>query len=439
MIELEKKKLNTIIYPLRDFTYQYNGPSFVRGEGMFLYDEAGKRYLDCISGLWNVSFGYAQKQITEVIISQLNSLPFVNLYSGLTPMTANYADKLVDSLNGDYNRMFYTCSGSESIEWAIKTARKYYRLKEKIGKNKVAIFDYSYHGTTYAAMSASGIDDIEKIQYAPVVEGFIKLEIPYDFVNRTEDLDFQKSCITNLMEAIGDGNEIAAFLLEPVLGSAGVLPIPDWYIKEIKKLSKEKDILIIFDEVATGFGRTGAFFAYQNMDISPDMLCLSKGIDNGVIPMGCVLINRKTEELFYQNRQYIEHFSTQNGNPLACAAASVVLDILKEEGFCDNIQKKGRYLETVLKEKLLPLNNVREIRAKGLMLGIDLVNSDGSPYSLEKLTQVQKNLLERGLLVYPFVAGEVTGGFSLFPSYVITEKIIEKIGTDLLKVLNRYE
>lgn len=424
-------KESKVIIPLKEFSYHYTGPTYIRGEGMFLYDESGKKYIDAISGLWNVPFGYGNEQITNAVKEQAEKLPYINLCNSYTPVLEHYASELIHVLNGDYNKMIYTCSGSESIECAIKLARKYQRLKGYKDRTKIAVFDISYHGTTYAAMSASGIDQIESKLYGPMVEGFVMLRNPLFL----EEEEGRKS----IVEALGDGSQVAAILIEPIIGSGGIIPVPDWYINVIKEIACKNDILIIFDEVATGFGRTGSLFAYMDMDIKPDIMCVSKAIDNGMIPMGAVLLSPAVEEFFENRRQYVEHFSTQNGNPIGCAAAYEVLQILTKQETLLHIKKIGNHLYTKLTEKLSQLSNVREIRGKGLMIGIDLISDEGISYSMEKLMEIEHNLQSRGLLVYIFVAGNVTSGINLFPAFLLDERTSSRIVDILYETLSTYE
>lgn len=435
---LIEKKDDVIIYPLRAFGYQYGGPVFIRGEGLYLFDDRGKKYLDAISGLWNVSFGYSIESINQAVAEQLKNLSYINLYSNSTPIVMQYANALIQVFNGDFTRVVYTCSGSESNECAIKIARKYHNILGSKNKNKIVIFDMSYHGTTYAAMSASGIDVSESNEYAPIVGGFLKLKTPFCAYCEPEEMedDRKRELLENLREVFANGDEIAAVLLEPVIGSGGIIRIPNWYMDELCKYACKNNVLIIFDEVATGFGRTGELFAYMGLKVKPDIMCLSKGINNGVVPMGATLINRKVEKLFLDNNQFVGHFSTQNGNPLACASANAVLEILAKQETIEHIRFVGDYLKKKLIEKLLPLDLVRYVRGSGLMIGIDLVDRNGQPLSMSQLFSIEENLKKRGLILYPFVIDKVTGGFSLFPSYVITIQEAERIVNILFKTLS---
>lgn len=424
------------IYPLREFSYKCMEPMFVRGENMFLFDETGKKYIDGISGLWNVSLGYGNRRILDSIINQMNELSYINLYSANTPIVKKYANRLIEFLDNDFSRVLYTCSGSESNECAIKIARKYQKLKSRYSKNKIVVFDMSYHGTTYAAMSASGIDQVESENYKPIVNGFILLNTPFFIKSDESNEDFKNKCLNDLENLEYCADDIAAFLIEPVIASGGIITLPDWYIKRVEKIAKDHDILLIFDEVATGFGRTGSMFVYQEFGIKPDIMCISKSISNGIIPMGAVLLNEKLNKIFSNNNQFVEHFSTQNGNPLACAAAYEVLFLFSEDDILSHINKQGDYLYGGLCDKLKDISNVRQIRRKGLMIGIDLIKTNGDICDFSEIHDIERRLLKKGLIVYTFVIKGKTSGLSLFPSYLLDEKISDRIIRIIYSVLS---
>lgn len=427
---------NSIIYPLKAFTEQ-NDMVINNGKGCYLYDEQGKKYLDGISGLWNVSFGHSNPKILDAVKKQMENLSYVNMISFTAPIVTNYANGLIRLLQKDFSKMFYACSGSEAVEIALKVARKYQRLKGFNNKSKIGIFDMSYHGTTYGAMSASGIDQVEVKAYAPLVGGFTVLNTPFfPEVNEMPDDSLKEQSITRLKKELDNGaDEIAAVLLEPVIGSGGIIPIPDWYMKELVRICNEKQILLIFDEVATGFGRTGNIMDYMDIDVKPDMLCLSKAINNGMMGMGALLISKNIEDLYLSKNGYIEHFSTQNGNPLACAAGNVVLEMVSESGFLESVREKGAYLQKELNETLNGSSSVREIRGKGMMIGIDLIDNQKRPISWNALRSLEQQMQKKGLLLYPYYLPKKTSGFSLFPTFDVTTKDLDKIVQILAKML----
>jgi len=434
----KKYKENTMIYPLRPIEYVFDKADFVHGKGLYLYDSNGKEYMDAISGLWNVSFGYGNEKINQAIIEQLKELQYVNLVCSSTVLNRNYSDRLISMLGEGFEKCLYVCSGSEAIEGAVKTARKYHRILGKPEKSKIVIFDISYHGTTYAAMSASGMDYEESINYGPTVPGFIRVKAPFILQDAPNSEERKREILEELHNTMKHADQIAAFLMEPVIGSAGIIPIPDWYISALKEYLEKDNILLICDEVATGFGRTGTMFHYMQMNIEPDILCIAKGIDNGTIPMGATIIGTKVMTTYQARHSHIEHFSTQMGNPMACAAAMEVLNFFDDNSLLEHINKIGNYLKSELKQKLFPLGIVREVRGMGLMIGIDLVDAAGMPLSLEKLFGVEGILRKSGLLVYPFSMDGQTGGISLFPAYCITKDDVDKMVSIIASKLKRY-
>jgi adenosylmethionine-8-amino-7-oxononanoate aminotransferase len=427
-----------MIFPLRPVEYVFNMADFVHGKGLYVYDDSGKQYIDAISGLWNVSFGYGNERINQAIVEQLDALQYVNLICSSTALNKNYSDRLISMLGNVFEKCLYVCSGSEAIESAIKVARKYHRILGHPEISKIVIFDISYHGTTYAAMSASGMDYEESLNYGPTVPGFIKVKAPFILQNDPNPEKRKKEILDDLEKVMKQGDQIAAFLMEPIIGSAGIITVPDWYQDAVKEYIEKDNILLILDEVATGFGRTGTLFYYMQMKLTPDIMCLSKGIDNGSIPMGVTLLGKRITRTYIAKHEHIEHFSTQMGNPMACAAAMEVLKLLEDGLLLEHIKEIGSYLKLELRQKLNGLGMIREVRGTGLMLGIDLIDVDGEPLDLESLFRIEAVMRKGGLLVYPFFMEGQEGGISLFPAYCITKKDADKIVCIIVSKLKRY-
>lgn len=424
-----KEQRNALLRPLLSFRNDvYNG-KLIAGESYTLVDENGKNYIDLISGLWNVPFGYNNLKINKEIKEQLEKLPFINTIHDCASIQVEYADRLRAYIGKDASRIFLTCSGSESIEFAIKVARKYQVLKCRVKKSNILIFDQSYHGTTYAAMSASGMDSGEMFSYEPIVAGFVRLETPLTAAfHNGETEDEYRNRITkglrNIFEA--EGNSIAAILIEPVIASGGIFEIPGWYVEEMKKLCKQYDVLMIADEVATGFMRTGKKFGYMRIGVNPDIICLSKSIVNGYMPFGAVVIGKMVADVYTMKNEFVEHFTTQNGNLIAPAAAKAVIDLLEDCSIQTNIRDLIQCLEEYNFTKLLNNPYVREVRKVGLMIGIDLTKPDGKPISSKFLMEIIQKIRENELLVYEYYMENHIAGISLFPPYIMKRSILEK-------------
>jgi adenosylmethionine-8-amino-7-oxononanoate aminotransferase len=439
------KKIGSTKYPLvhprRVFS---DGPDFTKmaaGNGVYLRDTENKLYIDGISGLWNVSLGYNYQEVNDAIIEQLKKLPFVNLIENNNPTTIELAEKLIELTPEYLNKVVYTCTGSESVEFAIKLCRKYQVLRGNKDKNKIVVIDISYHGTYYGSMSASGIDlDITE-DYNPKVPGFVFLPAPYCKCCKNENMD--DACLDKSIKALeeiftSEGKNLAGIMLEPFIGSGGVIPIPKKYMERIKELCDIYGVLLVFDEVATGLGRTGTMFAFEHYNIVPDILCLSKGINSGYIPLGAVLFCEKITDVFLSANTNIKHISTQNGNPLACAAGIATIESIQKNGYVDNCREMGKILKTEISNVLDKHKNFVEVRGSGLMLGINLqANASHDCLSMEQICYLTAKLKQKGLIVYSFYVEGVTTGLSLFPPLIVNKNEVMKIVSIIKQVFDR--
>ncbi|EOO13479.1 MULTISPECIES: aminotransferase class III-fold pyridoxal phosphate-dependent enzyme [Bacillus cereus group] len=377
-----------------------------RMEGPYIFDNFGKKYLDLRSGLWNVSLGYNVELYAEVektfseILKQ--GIPFLDINSYQHEIYNEYASSLLDFINDNkssFSKIFYTNSGSEGTELSIKLTRHF------SGRNKIIVsFREGYHGTFFGGMSVSGIDQEITNVYEPKVKDFEFLTYP------TDNLSLE-NIISYLTE---NADRIAAFFLEPIIGSSGTLTIPNKYLDRIMKICKENNILIVFDEVATGFYRTGSRFKYHELNYDPDILILSKGINNGILPFGVVAINEKViKEL---QSSHIEHFSTQNGNILGISSALQTLSFYRNnEAFIAGQVKK---IESLYKN-MLSLKNI-EFRGQGNMLSIPLKDLTTTYRILDRLRNF-------GVLTYYYNSPILNeSGLTIFPPLLIEEERLQK-------------
>lgn len=419
----------SVIYPLANVNSAMQELHLESGAGIYVSGNNGRRYLDLNSGLWNVPFGYGDEGYTAAVSEQLSKLHYINMISFSGSAITDLADDLIDFTNNDFEKVFFTCSGSESVECAIKIARKYMYISGRKDCRTILTMDMSYHGTTYAAMTASGMDSDETIEYSPLNDKIEYLETPF-FPYGPASPDEQKKFISVLEKRFAE-NDIAAVLLEPVMASGGIISLPDWYIDKLTELMKKYDVLFIADEVATGFYRTGKAFKYYDLPLKPDILCLSKAITNGIIPMGAVLVNNKVFKRYSEENEYINHFSTQCGNPLACAAAEKTLSKFTDDIIKNIILRSEQFrngLETLKNENA----NIRQIRIEGLMIGIDIIDDDDNPLSMDELNCIMSCALQKGLLIYVFKCGDRCSGVTLMPPYTISENETSRV----LKILN---
>ena len=320
--------------------------SFDYGKGCYLYTQEKEKYLDALSGIGVCCIGHAHNEITKVINQQSKKLIHVsNLFNIKNQQVL--ANKLC-RISG-MNSAFFCNSGSEANETALKLARLHANNK-KLKNPKIIIFDKSWHGRTIATLSATGNKSVQA-GFKPLISGFVKCQL--------NDMKAVKKVINN--------NNVSAVILETIQGEGGIRIAEDKFLKEIRKITSQKDILLIVDEVQTGMGRTGKWFSYQHANIKPDIVTCAKGLGNGV-PIGACLGNKKASNLFTPG----SHGSTFGGNPLVCSVSSKVIDVIEKNKLCKQSENIGNYLINEIKNKVQDLSVVKEVRGKGLMIGIEI-------------------------------------------------------------------
>ena len=380
--------------------YQSLSIEFINGSGAWLNDTHGQRYLDALSGIAVCGLWHAHPAVQEAIADQAaNLIHTSNLYR--IPLQEKLAEKLVEHSGMD--KVFFGNSGAEANEAAIKLARLYASNK-KISHPVIVVMDNSFHGRTMATLSATGNAKVHK-GFDPLVEGF--KHIPYN------DID-------TLNELANENLNIVAVMVEPVLGEGGVV-IPDaGYLKAIRLFCDQHDCLMMVDEIQTGMCRTGKWFAFQHEEILPDVVTLAKALGNGV-PIGACLARGQAAELFQPG----SHGSTFGGNPLASRAALAVIDILEEQNLDKRATELGGRLMDGLKTALADINGIKEIRGKGLMLGIELE---------QYCPELVEIALNENLLI------NVTSGnvIRLLPPLILSNSEADQIVTMLSDVLKTY-
>ena len=320
--------------------------SFDYGKGCYLYTQEKEKYLDALSGIGVCCIGHAHNEITKVINQQSKKLIHVsNLFNIKNQQVL--ANKLC-KISG-MNSAFFCNSGSEANETALKLARLHANNK-KLKNPKIIIFDKSWHGRTIATLSATGNKSVQA-GFKPLISGFVKCQL--------NDMKAVKKVINN--------NNVSAVILETIQGEGGIRIAEDKFLKEVRKITSQKDILLIVDEVQTGMGRTGKWFSYQHANIKPDIVTCAKGLGNGV-PIGACLGNKKASNLFTPG----SHGSTFGGNPLVCSVSSKVIDVIEKNKLCKQSENIGNYLINEIKNKVQDLSVVKEVRGKGLMIGIEI-------------------------------------------------------------------
>lgn len=366
-------------------TYSYLPVNLVKGNGCMLYDDNGNEYIDFTSGIGVNSLGYCNTEWTKAISYAACTLQHVsNIF--LNEATLKLADKIT-KLSG-MSKVFFCNSGAEANEGAIKLARKYSFDKYGTNRNKILTLKQSFHGRTLATLAATGQDKFHNY-FFPFPDGF-------DYFQANDVDDFKNKL----------SNDVCAIMMESIQGEGGVHPLDYEFVKEVYKTCKEKDILLIFDEVQCGIGRTGKLFGYQHFDINPDIVTIAKGLGSG-LPIGGFLCNENLSNVFKPG----DHGTTFGGNPVACSGALVVLDTICADSKLKEIAENGEYLISLLKN--IDSHLIKEVRGKGLMIGLELKIPS---------SKVQQKALEKGLLV--LTAGPNV--IRLLPPLIITKEELKK-------------
>ena len=377
----------------------------VAGDGCWVTDAGGRRYLDAMAGLWCVNVGYGRRSIVDAVAAQMAQLPYYPLTQSHPP-AAQLAARLAEMLPQGLDRVFFLNSGSEAVETALKIARQCARrLHPGQNRYKVVARHRGYHGFTMGAVSATG-QVTRKQAFEPLVPGFLHVAPPDHY--RCASCSSKPACTLDCADEIDrvirmEGPEtVAAVIAEPAIGGGGVFPAPDGYIERLRKICDQHGVLLILDEVITGFGRTGKRFAFEHSGVTPDLLTLAKGITSGYLPLAATVTTRRVFEAFQSDRDETAKFaqvSTFGGHPCSCAAALANLDIFTGERLWENSARTGAYLADRLRALNAPA--IGEIRAWGLLIGLEMV-ADGStrtPLPESEVIRLQRAIRDEGVIV----------------------------------------
>lgn len=383
-------------------------PIMERGEGVYLYDSEGNKYLDAMSGIAVVNIGYGVQEIVDVITEQVKKLPFCFTVRFTSQVQEDLAKRIAEISPPGLNRVWFSLAGNEAIECAIKVARQFHVEAGNPSKFKVVSRWQSYHGSSLAALSVSGSGSWKK-NYAPLLMEFPKIapancyRCPFKKSYPGCDLD----CAYDLERVINfsGSQDISAFIAEPVVaGSAGATVPPPEYFKIIRSICDKYNILFIVDEVFSGNGRTGKFFAIEHWDVIPDIIATSKGIAGGYIPLGVTVIHERIYDAIYRGSGKFIHGVTFSGYPASCAAGLAVLDYMEKNDLVERAAEVGNYLMKKL-SPLLDFPMVGQIRGKGLLMGIELVSDRITKEPFDPAVGVARKIVaaafQKGLLVQP--------------------------------------
>ena len=393
------------------------------GEGVYLYDYDGKRYIDFSSGLMNVNIGHGDQRITDAVVKQMQQVSYVTP-SCVTKARGDLGKKLAEICPGDLNKAFFTLCGASSIENAIKLARLY------TGRHKILTRYQSYHGAGYGTMTASG--DPRKLpmdaQQAP---NFVHFDLPYLYRWEYGKENLLKESVASLERVIeyeGPGN-IAAILLEGQNGSSGCFLYPDGYMKKVREICTKQGILLIMDEVMSGFGRTGKWFGFMHHDIVPDMIAMAKGLTCGYLPLGCLMVSDPIAAKYEDT--VLSLGLTYSAHPVSCAAALATLNVYEEDHLIENAEAMGKYLDGRIEELKQKHPSIGDWRNKGLLGCLELVKNrktkepmapfNAAPGDMVVMNKVAGKIKELGM--YTFVRW---GYIFIAPPLCVTKEQIDE-------------
>lgn len=412
--------------------YQDQEPLIIEeGKGCYVKDIEGNWYLDGISSLWVNLHGHRKEEIDNAIRQQIDKISHSTLLGLGNVPSIELAKKLIEIIPSGLSNVFYSDNGSTAVEIALKMAFQYWQHRDNKKKTKFVNFVNAYHGDTIGSLSVGGIDLFQRI-FAPFLFATFKVRAPYCYrchLNLTYPA-CQIKCLQELENTLAEHHEeIAGLIIEPTIqGAAGMIVQPEGFLKKVRDLTKKYQVLMITDEVATGFGRTGKMFACEWEGVSPDILCIAKSITAGYLPLAATITTSEIYNAFlgqYKEQKTFFHGHTYTGNPLACACALANLEIFKREKVLGKLKDKIKFLNEGL-EHFKFLTPVGEIRQKGFMVGIELVKDKGAkiPYAWEEKAGIRvcNSARKRGVILRPL--GNV---IVLMPPLSITKKELKKL------------
>ncbi|MBI3181882.1 MAG: adenosylmethionine--8-amino-7-oxononanoate transaminase [Myxococcales bacterium] len=378
-----------------------------RAEGNYLFDDLGNRYLDGVSSLWVTVHGHRKRELDDAVRAQLEKVAHSTLLGLTSPPAIELAEKLVALAPEGLSKVFYSDSGSTSVEVALKMAYQYWRQKGRPEKRRFCALDSAYHGDTVGAVSVGGMELFHGTFRGLLFE-VERIPAPhaYRFAGRG---DCGEWCLRQAQRLFEEkGGELAALVVEPLVqGAAGMLVQPQGFLARLEALCRKHEVLLVCDEVATGFGRTGTMFAVEQEGVRPDFLCLAKGLTGGYLPLAATLTTGEVYSAFLGEAAELRtffHGHTYTGNPLACAAALASLRLFETERTLEKVKPAAAALAEGLAE-VARLEHVGEVRQRGLMVGVELVKDRRTkqeyPYGERMGHRVCLSLRKRGVLLRP--------------------------------------
>lgn len=375
-----------------------------KAQGLYYWDSDGKRYFDSIGGIFVASLGHRHPRVVEAVKRQLDLITFAPPLHGVSDITLQFVDKLASVSPQGLTFVKPYSGGSESVESALKFVRQYYKQTGRAQKYKFVSRYYGYHGSSFGAMSASGTGK-RKTPFEPQMAGFLKVMPPTCLRDRFDSWEECNRFAAGMFEDVivqEDPNTVAGIIVEPVGNTGGIITPTNEYYRMLREICDRHDVMLIFDEIITGYGKTGSMFAAQTYGVTPDIICCGKGMSNGALPLAAMIAKEEMADAFWGSpRDALEfaHGHTFAGNPLGAAVGIAVIDEIVDNKLTLTAQRMGDYMAQKL-EGLKRYGVVREVRGKGVLRGVELVrDTDGMEPFPELGNTLKRTALENGLIL----------------------------------------
>lgn len=415
-------------------------------DGCYVTDIDGNRLVDGLGGLWNVNVGHNRQEVKDAITSQMDKISYYSSFAGTaTPPSIELSSKICEMASEeDVAKVFFSANGSDAVETALKLARQYWHLVGMPTRTKFISLKQGYHGVHFGGLSVNGSSYYRTV-YEPLLPGCFQVDTPWTYRNPySEDPAALTNAIITQIERLiqfQGPQTVAAFIAEPVQGAGGVIVPPSDFWPKLRELLDRYEILLISDEVVTGFGRSGSLFGARGWGVKPDIMCFAKGISSGYVPLAATTLNKRVADAWYSGftpEGIIMHGYTSTGHPVGCAAALACLDIVEKEDLPTNAARMGARLIEGLKPLAQTCSIVGEVRGKGLMVGLDFVSDKDKRTPMDPGAGIVERIAayarDEGAIVRP--AGSV---IILSPPLVIQEAEIDIIINALTKACARYD
>ena len=423
-----------LVHPLHNQAAHESAKIWVGGKGAYIEDSEGNEYIDCLSGLWNNTAGNGRPELADAAAAQMRQMAFVSGYAGSSnPRAIELSERLAHLTYPSINHFYLTSGGGESTDSNIKLARYYWKLKGKPDKTKVISRIWGYHGVTMAAMCATGIPAYWSM-FEPRIPGFSHIPSPYPYLyeapegSRSQGIAAADELEKQILEEGPD--TVAMFIAEPVQGAGGVIVPQEDYFKRIREICDQYEVLLVADEVITGFGRTGKMFGLEHWGIEPDLMQFAKAITSGYFPLGGIGISDEIASVMNDSGSPWMHAYTYSSHPVGCAVALAMMDIVEKEDFVGQAQTKGKHLLVKLKEALADHPHVGEVRGLGMMCGVELVKDKATKEMFDASdgigAKVHAETVKRGM--FSRVRGDC---YCVAPPIVTSESTIDDIASIL--------